>query len=388
MNVRDFPPTLSLPKTDPPAQSPPLRLTFVTHEYLPTRGGAATVVDELARAAHAEGWPAKILAPGKGSISEDRQVPVIRMGHRGKQDLFARRALLRFLGAYERKADEHLVFSDPGATRAALYGPEELLAHPGGYSLVLHGSEIPLFAKQGRAFRKLLRGAFRIHLLSEANRKLLVGRNPEIEPSIRVAPGAPSSWTRKGIAPNSQKKTDLLTILTVGRIHPRKGQKETLLALSDLPASLKEKIRYRIVGPTVRKSYLRQIEKLVPTCGFPVEFSGVLSEKDLSQAYSSADIFALNSQPKDKSVEGFGLVYLDASAFGLPIVANRIGGVAEAVPDQRTGLLVDPGTPRELTSAFRDLLDNETLRVSLGRQAEAWAKAHDWSRTLFKVWAE
>ncbi len=361
----------------------------MTHEYLPTRGGAATVVDELARAAHAEGWPAKVLAPGKATAPDESGIPVVRMGHRGKQDFLARRALLGFLKRYDRKPDEHLVFSDPGATRAALYAPVDLLNHPGGYSVILHGSEIPLFstAPTSLRFRELLLGAYRIHLLSEANRNLLARFIPEIRDSVRVAPGAPSTWILRGTrtVPPPQE-SQLLTILTVGRIHPRKGQKETLLALSHLPDALRQKIRYRIVGPTIRRSYLREIRNLARRCRFPVDISGILSDEQLFDAYASADLFALNSQSMDKSIEGFGLVYLDASAFGLPIVANRIGGVSEAVLHGKTGLLADPNDPRSLTDLFRRLLEDGDLREALGREARNRAIRRDWSQTLREVW--
>jgi phosphatidylinositol alpha-1,6-mannosyltransferase len=74
------------------------------------------------------------------------------------------------------------------------------------------------------------------------------------------------------------------------------------------------------------------------------------------------------------SVEGFGLVYLEAAAHGLPIVAHSVGGVAEAVVDNVTGLLVPPRHPAQLAAAFEKLISDQSLRQRLG------AAGHDWSR--------
>ena len=116
-----------------------------------------------------------------------------------------------------------------------------------------------------------------------------------------------------------------MTILTVGRI-PRKGQLETLEALGRLSVEDQRRIRYRIVGPVVRRGYRAKILRLSARCPFSVELTGPLSEEALRAEYARADIFALTSRTAGKSVEGFGLVYLDASARGLPVVATRVAG--------------------------------------------------------------
>lgn len=340
-------------------------------------------------AAHEEGWPTKVLAPGSEGSPVNTPVPVIRMGHRGRQDWFARQALLRFLSQYPRKHDEHLIFSDPGATRAAMHGSGNLRNHSGGYSVILHGSEIPLFSS-GRncaRFGRFLKGAHRIHLLSEANRALLLSRYPETEQAIRVAPGAPSSWI-SGHNPRREgtEHPEHFTILTVGRIHPRKGQLETLAALARLPHSLQKKIRYRIVGPVVRRKYCRQIESLARKTPISLELTGAIPDQEMPGIYGSADIFALNSQPVPKSIEGFGLVYLDASAFGLPIVANRIGGVTEAVIENQTGLTAPPDDPVALTDIFQRILADPSLRDRLGRNGRKYALGMSWNKSLTKVW--
>lgn len=94
----------------------------------------------------------------------------------------------------------------------------------------------------------------------------------------------------------------------------------------------------------------------------------------------------MTSMPHKHSVEGFGLVYLEAGAHGLPVVAHAIGGVPEAVIDGETGLLVPPGDQPALTAAFTRLLADPVLRRRLGEAGRARARARTWldsARTLF-----
>jgi phosphatidylinositol alpha-1,6-mannosyltransferase len=102
--------------------------------------------------------------------------------------------------------------------------------------------------------------------------------------------------------------------------------------------------------------------------------------------YDRADIFALTSINHGRSVEGFGLVYLEAAAHSLPIVAHKVGGVSEAVRDGVTGLLVTPGRPAELAAAFEKLIHDVPLRRMLGDAGRVWAARNCWlenASTLF-----
>ena len=110
------------------------------------------------------------------------------------------------------------------------------------------------------------------------------------------------------------------------------------------------------------------------------------SDEELPALYASADIFAMTSMPHLGSVEGFGLVYLEAGACRLPVVAHAIGGVPEAVVDGVTGLLASPEEPAALTAAFARLLKDETLRRQMGENGRTHALRHRWDdavQTLF-----
>jgi glycosyltransferase involved in cell wall biosynthesis len=103
--------------------------------------------------------------------------------------------------------------------------------------------------------------------------------------------------------------------------------------------------------------------------------------------YDRSDIFAMTSVNHGYSVEGFGLVYLEAAAHGLPIVAHKIGGVPEAVQDGETGLLVPPHQPDKLAAAFAQLIVDAELRQRLGEAGRAWARRNCWQESASTLFA-
>ncbi|MFM9031146.1 MAG: glycosyltransferase family 4 protein, partial [Opitutaceae bacterium] len=165
----------------------------------------------------------------------------------------------------------------------------------------------------------------------------------------------------------------------VGRLHPRKGQLETLEALQSLPAEVRARLEYRIVGGQSKGGYEETLRERSARCpDLAVRFLGNLPDEELSQVYEDADIFAMTSRQLDRSIEGFGLGYLEAAAHGLPVVAHHVGGVADAVVDGHTGLLVPENRPAQLAAAFERLIHDRELRLRLGDAGREWARRNCW----------
>jgi phosphatidyl-myo-inositol dimannoside synthase len=101
-----------------------------------------------------------------------------------------------------------------------------------------------------------------------------------------------------------------------------------------------------------------------------VTFLGRVPDEDLPSLYACVDVFAMlcRSRWGGLEQEGFGIVFLEAAACGVPQVAGDSGGAAEAVDDGVTGLVVrTPDDPREVAAAFEQLLDDPTARARMGR---------------------
>ena len=107
-----------------------------------------------------------------------------------------------------------------------------------------------------------------------------------------------------------------------------------------------------------------------------VHFAGHLSDGDLASIYARARVFALPSRytaGRHPEGEGFGLVFVEAGAAGLPVVAGSGGVAEEVVPDGVSGLLVDPRDERQVALAVTRLLADPELARRLGTQGKARA---------------
>jgi len=379
---------------------------FITHEFYPKRGGIATFVEELTRAASELGHKVEVWAQAlpRGS-GDEKKFPfrVRRLPLRGTHDLRCVLSLARVLFAERRRLREASVYLvEPGPILAFLWLQFFKKIWPRELCLTFHGSEVlklhscPLWRVLAR---RLIARATRVSTLTHYTRDLLFERFPEARTrfvlslgSLRADLAQPREMgSSPALAPF--KKERPLLILTVGRLHPRKGQLHTLNALAALPPELQQKIEYWLVGSAATrgagKRYaerLRERATAATSAGasavepaLVVKFLGDVSDEELGAVYAQADIFALTSVAHGASIEGFGLVYLEASAHGLPIVAHDIGGVAEAVSDGHTGLLVAPSDdPSALRNAFARLIEDAELRARLGAAGPAWARRQTW----------
>ena len=199
---------------------------------------------------------------------------------------------------------------------------------------------------------------------------------PQPRSSSPPAPCAPTCAARQSSpAALPGAKT---VILTVARLNPRKGQLQVIAALKALPAAQRASLEYWLVGSHDKENYGTALAAAAAGADFPVKFLGDIADENLGGLYAQADIFTMTSMPHKHSVEGFGLVYLEAGAHGLPVVAHDIGGVPEAVIHGETGLLVAPGDTAALTAAFAQLLVDPALRRRLGEAGRTRAARRTW----------
>jgi len=195
---------------------------------------------------------------------------------------------------------------------------------------------------------------------------------------VVLTPGALRTDLAAPAAPLPLKTGGKTVILTVARLNPRKGQLEVIAALKALPPASRAGIEYWLVGSHSKENYGAALAAAAAAADFPVKLLGDIPDDRLGGIYAQADVFAMTSMPHRHSVEGFGLVYLEAGAYGLPVVAHDIGGVAEAVTDGENGLLVRPGDQAGLTAAFARLIADPDLRRRLGAAGRARAARRTW----------
>ena len=367
------------------AISPPVFL--ITHEFYPKRGGIATFTEEIARATASLGYKVEVWAQSALPAEEKGDWPfrIRRMPLRGTHDLICQVQLARELIRHRRVLRYATVYlPEPGPMMTMMLLQFFHAFRPKRLVLTFHGSEILKFA--GSPPRRwlagqLIRRATRVSTLSNYTQELLLGHFPEAAEKIFLTPGALRSdfvvVPSKPAAPKNK-----IVILTVGRLHPRKGQLLTLDALQLLPPEVRARLEYWVVGGQSKGNYERLLrEAAARQPDLAVRFFGNLPDDELASVYDRADIFAMTSVNLDRSVEGFGLVYLEAAAHGLPVVAHDVGGVGEAVVDGVTGLLVPPNRPVQLAAAFEKLIHDGELRKKLGAAGRAWASRNCWKES-------
>ncbi len=358
---------------------------LITHEFYPKRGGIATFTEEIARASAGLGYDVEVWAQATGGQTEKAwPFRMHRMPIKGTHDIGCQFRLGLQLIAARRKLRYATVYlPEPGPMLAMMLLQHFKTFRPKRLVLTFHGSEILRFHRNPliRPFaRRLIRNAERISVLSNYTQQLLWTHFPEAIRKTLLTPGAlRSDFTVVNPAPTT--RDGRIIILTVGRLHPRKGQLLSLQALQSLAPRFRQQIEYWIVGAGNKPHYERALRDTAAASDFPVRFLGDLPDRELDQVYDRADLFAMTSIDYRHSVEGFGLVYLEASAHGLPIVGHAVGGVSEAVVDNVTGLLVPPHHPAQLTAAFEKLISDQGLRERLGGAGRAWARQHNWSHS-------
>jgi phosphatidylinositol alpha-1,6-mannosyltransferase len=172
-------------------------------------------------------------------------------------------------------------------------------------------------------------------------------------------------------------------LLTVTRLHPYKGVDRMLESLPEISRAVPG-VRYVVVGAGPDRP---RLQELTARLGLQAQvcFPGRLALSEIVELYSLADLFVLLSREEPPDVEGFGLVFLEAAACGLPSVGGRSGGIPEAVDEGRSGWLVDPSDTREIAATIIDLLKSPERLERASEFCLARAPQESWERAADKI---
>lgn len=179
-------------------------------------------------------------------------------------------------------------------------------------------------------------------------------------------------------------------LLTVARLDERKGHDYVIRAVSELRTAHPE-IRYIIVGKGREEQSLRNLVKELDL-GEQVIFAGYVPDADLPKYYNLSDIFILlnrqsiaNEQLRG-DYEGFGIVFLEASACAKPVIAGNFGGIYDAVDNQKSGYIIDGTDIKTITNTIKSLIINPALRKKIGEYGLERAQKHfDWKIISKKI---
>ena len=359
-----------------------MRVAFVTSELYASYGWARYAL-ELAHALAAQGVEVIALTqPGAaydeaGGLADLRPV-LPRLVPRSR--LFVVRALLAVPRVRRAITDcdlLHVIAEPYSILGAAVAGRRPLV-------VTAHGTYVPQTVRR-RAVGALYRWAYR--------RAHLIAVSEFTAEQVRAAlPGSSPTVIRNGVhvarfqqpAPAPVKHGP--TILATGGVKARKGTHLLVEALARVRARVPD-AQLVVTGIQLEPDYLASVQEQVRALGLTdcVHLLGEVPEDELRGWYQHADVFAVPSLTVGEKFEGFGLVFLEASACGLPVIGTTGSGVAEAVLNGETGLLVPQNDVPALAEAIVRVLTDDELRARLGAAGRAYAQTQDWSAVAERV---
>ena len=327
---------------------------LVTNDFPPKVGGIQNYLWELWRRLPADST-AVLTTPHRGAREFDAAQP-IRIERDRTKVLLPTRALARRIDRLAEELDVDLVLLDPAVPLGIL---GRWLERP--YGVVVHGAEVTVPGRlpiTRSVLRKVLSGAQVViaaggYPATEARR--CAGREL---PTIVIPPGVD---TQRFIPLEEDERSAVRhrlgfdpaapLILGMSRLVPRKGF-DVLIDASVELAKHWPTLQVAIAGSGRDRS---RLERRAKRQGAPVRFLGRVDDAEMVALLGSADVFAMLCRNRWAGLEqeGFGIVFLEAAACGVPVVAGKSGGSSEALLDSETGVVVE--NPRDVASVVRSL---------------------------------
>lgn len=361
------------------------RTLVVTNDFPPRPGGIQTFVHELVRrldpadvvvhTSRWKGWEAFDREQLFEVVREDTSMLLPTPGVRRRaQDLvkahgcdavlFGAAAPLALLGPSLRSA---------GASRlvALTHGHEAGWAQLPGPRQVLRriGDGVDVVTYLGEYTRSRIAAA-----LSPAAAARMQQLTPGVDADV-FSPSADGQAVRARYG-----LSDRPVVVCVSRLMERKGQDTLIEAFPALKRQVPD-ASLLIVGGGPYRKHLEELA-LASTWREDIVFTGSVPWPELPAHYAAGDVFAMPCRTRRRGldVEGLGIVYLEASASGLPVLGGDSGGAPDAVLQGETGWVVSAGVgaPAELVGRLAELLGDPSERARLGERGRDWVR-HDWS---------
>lgn len=245
------------------------------------------------------------------------------------------------------------------------------------------------YDRHRRAMLRTIDGFFPV---SQYTRRALMDAGVPDDKITVVSNGADPTWIQQGDDSSAALESfrrrhgvpDGPLLLTVARLVSRKGIDTVIDTMPRVVQTVPD-AQYLVVGHGPEQEAL---DRRAQALGISdrVHFTGRVSEEDLRLAYKACDVFVMPAREVNGSVEGFGLVFLEANACAKPVIGATTGGIPDAIRDGETGLLVPPDAPDALCDAVTRLLTQPSLRRRLGETGRAWVEGElTWDRAADRI---
>ncbi len=345
------------------------RLLVITPDFPPAHGGVQQLAYRLA--AGIGGFDTRVLAldgPGAGRFDAGQALNVRRVPSDRRLRGVRHLALNAFalLDAVRFRPDVtlslHLVASPAAATIRAVLGARTVQ--------YFHAKEIPAKAKLAAFAVARADVAIAVSAYTEG---LLRATGAEPTAIRRIAPGVDLPADPRPLPAGRP------TFVTIARLEDRYKGHDVLVRALALVRERVPDVEWVVIGDGPLRGDLERLARTHGVAG-SVRFLGALPDEQRDIWLRRADLLAMPSRLPGGALagEGFGIVYLEAAAYGKPVVAGNVGGAVDAVADGETGLLVDPTDPVAVGEAIAKLLLDSELAERLGHAGAERARSFAW----------
>ncbi|GAA5074192.1 phosphatidylinositol alpha-1,6-mannosyltransferase [Thermocatellispora tengchongensis] len=354
------------------------RVLFVTNDFPPRAGGIQAFVHGLAAGRPPE--TVTVYAPRwHGSEAFDRRQPFTVVRHPGRLMLPVPQVARRAAALVAEHGCETVVFG--AAAPLGLIAPALRAAGASRIVMLTHGHEGSWASTPGArgVLARIGRHADVVTYLGAYTRRRLARVIPEAK-LVRLAPGVDAEVFRPGAGGVEVRKRlgigDRPVVVCVSRLVPRKGQDMLVRAWPAVLRAVPDAVLLLVGGGPIRA----RLERAARALGESVRITGSVPWGSLPSYYDAGDVFAMPCRTRlgGIDVEGLGIVYLEASATGLPVVAGSSGGAPDAVRPGETGVVVDGTSPARIAEALVALLSDPAAARAMGARGRAWI-AEEWT---------
>jgi phosphatidyl-myo-inositol dimannoside synthase len=347
------------------------RVLVVTPDFPPGWGGIQQLAERLATGF--DRFETRVVTLGRPDDAAAWPIDVVRTGGSGDG---RRRAILRLNAAAVR--DARTFRPDVVLSLHVNAAPAAILLrrlHGVPYVQYVYAKEL---GARPRLTRLALRNADTVISISRFSRELALAYGAAPARTVLVHPGVDFPD-----GPCAQRNTN--GIVSVSRLDDEhKGHDVLMAALPKVRAAVPD-ARLVIAGAGRLQARYEQLGRRLGLDG-AVQFVGAVDEPRKWELLRGASVFALPSRVTPAGgAEGFGIVYVEAGAAGLPVVAGAAGGAADAVEDGRTGLLVDAESPTAVAAALVRLLQDREEAGSFAAAGRARAEGFRWPKVVARV---
>ena len=366
-----------------------MRHLLVTNDYPPKVGGIQSYLWEIYRRLPQD----KVVVyttphPDSESFDQKQTHKIIRSKQRV---LLPTRQVANQIRSLAEVENIDFIMYDP-AVPIGILGPK--IGIP--YGVILHGAEVTIPGRVPIArslIANVLQHAKLVVTAGDYSTKEAIRAAKQNLPVCVIPPGVDidrfkplDEQARSTIRERFNFKDDDEVILTLSRLVPRKGMDVLISATSKLMKT-RPRVHLLIAG-TGRD--LRRLKALAQSTNAPVTFLGFVSDDEVAELYGMADVFGMICRVRWGGLEqeGFGIVFLEAAACGVPQIAGRSGGADEAVLEGETGFVVDnPTDSNAVKQALEKLLTDSEARQEMGRNSRARAeKEFSYDYLAIKYW--